>query len=295
MTGPLEQAKAWQAETCSNSQSNAIYQEFCARKYHEMVRILPGLVAEYESALAGAKGADLAISELRARLRHAEAKCDQLKEFSDDLMFNCNQLRNRTQIAEGKCKRLQAELKITTDRAAHNAEQDAAREQILREELARWQKIAIEERAGKLILIKDCTQNEDAADFHHRCECGYSLEKCPIADWWREQAARELGIAPDEQVGTGVFLVEANQAFTDDDAARILKIIEENLMDCDCPKCKADVAVMMKFHDAVLAQSRPVWQITEERITTLRRAHDEYKILPKDFAVLKGMLEECKK
>lgn len=207
----------------------------------------------------------------------------------------------------------------------------------LRSELTRWQKIAIEERAGKLILIKDCTQNEDAADFHHRCECGYSLEKCPIADWWREQAARELG-APDEQVGTGVFLIEANQTFTDDDAARILKITETYLMDCDCAECRADVAVMMKFHDAVLArrsltaeqraaleyaissleqcdsepedpvaveilqsmlaQSRPAWEITEERQAAIELAQYGFRGFPQDaidasIAELQEMLEEA--
>ncbi|MDD3089108.1 MAG: hypothetical protein PHT95_04100, partial [Candidatus Omnitrophica bacterium] len=36
-----------------------------------------------------------------------------------------------------------------------------------------------------------------------------------------------------------------------------------------------------------------VWQITEERKETLRRALEEYKIFPNDQAVLRAMLQEA--
>jgi hypothetical protein len=197
----------------------------------------------------------------------------------------------------------------------------------LQEELTRWQKIAIEERAKILFYIQ---YEENPLE-------QFGLQSEEVKKKYRDQAARELG-APDEQVGTGVFLIEANQTFTDDDAARILKITETYLMDCDCAECRADVAVMMKFHDAVLArrsltaeqraaleyaissleqcdsepedpvaveilqsmlaQSRPAWEITEERQAAIELAQYGFRGFPQDaidasIAELQEMLEEA--
>ncbi|MFA7221163.1 MAG: hypothetical protein WC119_11760, partial [Synergistaceae bacterium] len=46
----------------------------------------------------------------------------------------------------------------------------------------------VEERANKMIQADDCTQNQDAADFHHRCICEYNVKKCPIEQWWLDRA-----------------------------------------------------------------------------------------------------------
>jgi hypothetical protein len=56
-----------------------------------------------------------------------------------------------------------------------------------------------------------------------------------------------------------------SQPFDEDDAARILGIIEKYLVDCDCPECKADVALMLRFQDAVVAASRSPWKVTKDR------------------------------
>jgi hypothetical protein len=88
-----------------------------------------------------------------------------------------------------------------------------------------------------------------------------------------------------------------SQLFDEDDAARILGIIEQYLVDCDCPECKADVALMLRFQDAVIAASRPAWEVTEERKATIRYALA--KIAESDFRdpacqnVLRAMLEEA--
>ena len=270
-------------------------------------------------------------------LQRAREALPLMKETDDPyyetirgLVAECERLQENQCTPEkcyGEIARLQEELKITTDRAAHNTEQDAAGEQILREELTRWRKIAIEERAKILFYIQ---YEENPLE-------QFGLQSEEVKKKYRDQAARELG-APDEQVGTGVFLIEANQTFTDDDAARILKITETYPMDCDCAECRADVAVMMKFHDAVLArrsltaeqraaleyaissleqcdsepedpvaveilqsmlaQSRPAWEITEERQAAIELAQYGFRGFPQDaidasIAELQEMLEEA--
>lgn len=96
----------------------------------------------------------------------------------------------------GEIARLQEELKITSDRAAHNAQRDAAREQILREELAKWQKIAntaidhnASERAYMAISAKGWSDWKTLKE--HDPE---------TANVFIEQATRELGIATSDHI-----------------------------------------------------------------------------------------------
>lgn len=225
--------------------------------HRNATRLLPELVAECERLRADN-------NDLVANRDATEAYIDEMKALRDDLVKNCNHLRNRAQKAES--------------------------------ELARWQKIAIDERAGKLILTRDCTQNEDAADFHHRCECGYSLEKCPIADWWREQAARELGIATGNHIRdtTKMMLTEEQRAVLED-AIDWLEVGSYD-RDCDCTDgMDSDEIDVLR---TMLDQSQPAWEITEGRKTALKYAL--FKMGESQFKAqiceesLRAMLEEAK-
>jgi hypothetical protein len=60
-------------------------------------------------------------------------------------------------------------------------EQQAARIQELEDAL-------VEERGNKMIQTDDCTQNQEAADIHHRCICEYNVKKCPVGQWWLDRA-----------------------------------------------------------------------------------------------------------
>ncbi|MDD3906422.1 MAG: hypothetical protein PHS46_07890 [Candidatus Omnitrophica bacterium] len=113
------------------------------------------------------------IGDIIAAVHNAEAPKDVIKrlgEFNDDLMANCNQLRDRCWKAEG--------------------------------ELARWQQIAIEERA-KCNWYKSTLDDLEISyiPWDSIATGGCNI---PLADYWqeyREQAAQELQLEAAKEAG----------------------------------------------------------------------------------------------
>jgi len=109
-----------------------------------------------------------AIDEIK-RLRVLEANMKRRDDDIDDLLANCNQLRER-------CWKTESEL-------------------------ARWQQIAIDERAR---IILDAEDKFERAKIHHcpntseSCQDDCDLSWCPSAEFWRSVATKELGQAAKE-------------------------------------------------------------------------------------------------
>lgn len=134
---------------------------------------------------------------------------------------------NKTQAA--RIKELEAELA-----EMHNCALEVAGFLAEKENL---EAALVEERANKMIQADDCTQNQDAADFHHRCICEYNVKKCPIEQWWLDRARITL---------------QAEGKIGPDDSKKISHLRPYEVV-------AADLAGM-------LAKS---WQITDERIGLL--------------------------
>ena len=168
-----------------------------------------------------------------------------------ELVAECERLQENQCTPEkcyGEIARLQEELKITADRAAHNTEQDAAREQILREELDRWQKIAAKAAAtaNKAIETTD-------VDWHKM-----------VSEEDIQQAARELGIATsDHIVEANQFILTKEQRAALDNAISALELVERY--------SEIKLADERKVLRSMLDQSRPAWEITEDRKIALHQ------------------------
>ena len=67
----------------------------------------------------------------------------------------------------------------------------------------------VEERANKMIQSDDCTQNEDSADFHHRCICEYNVKKCPMEQWWLDRA--RITLQAEGKIYNGGHIAETDQ------------------------------------------------------------------------------------
>lgn len=130
----------------------------------------------------------------------------------------------------------------------------------------------VEERGNKMIQTDDCTQNQEAADIHHRCICEYNVKKCPVGQWWLDRA--RVALQAEGKIGP-------------DDSKKISHLRPYEVV-------AADLAGM-------LAQS---WQITDERKAALGviLARIEYdQSLPGRFNytvsrakdTLRAMLEEA--
>jgi hypothetical protein len=286
MTDVLKQAKAIDADLaaiCCNMDDK--YHEKYAELAEQALELIGALAARHEVALAGVRGAGLLIGELRDRPEVAEAKYERLQSTMMEI--------------DGHRKIIELQEELSRwQKIAKNTGRSAG---CWRREAAKLQKIAIDERAGKLILTRDCTQNEDAADFHHRCECGYSLEKCPIADWWREQAARELGITIECQheqqiaskdavrcvrcgkmlhfeeitgrairtgIATSDHIREPTKMMLTKEQRAALEYAISSLEQCDS---EPEDPICIKILQSMLDQSRPTWEITEDRKIALHQ------------------------
>jgi hypothetical protein len=82
-----------------------------------------------------------------------------------------------------------------------------------------------------------------------------------------------------------------------DEAREVKDWINSDDDPCDTGDLEPELVLQMCNH--ILAKPKKskktagVWQITEERKETLRRALEEYKIFPNDQAVLRAMLQEA--
>jgi len=129
---------------------------------HNFLQLQPGIT--WEGGINDAmKAACEEIKRLRADIDFSDTN------FVDDLLANCNQLRER-------CWKTESEL-------------------------ARWQQIAIDERAR---IILDAEDKFERAKIHHcpntseSCQDDCDLSWCPSAEFWRSVATKELGQAAKE-------------------------------------------------------------------------------------------------
>ncbi len=207
-----------------------------------------------------------------------------------ELVAECERLQENQCTPEkcyGEIARLQEELKITADRAAHNAEQDAAREQILREELDRWQKIAAKAAAtaNKAIETTD-------VDWHKM-----------VSEEDIQQAARELGIATSDHIRepTKMMLTEEQQSALEI-AIEIYEVAIKKNFESDSVGTILESAGLrhdINVFKAMLTQSRPTWEITEGRRRAIELAQYGFRGFPQDaidasIAELQAMIEEAK-
>ena len=65
--------------------------------------------------------------------------------------------------------------------------------------IAELEDALVEERANRMIQVDDCTQNQEAADFHHRCICEFNVKKCPIERWWLDRA--KIALRAEDKIG----------------------------------------------------------------------------------------------
>lgn len=151
----------------------------------------------------------------------------------------------------------------------------------LRSELTRWQKIAFNEKAWSLFNEK-------------RLGCRQDISFDAVADDFREQAARELGIDTSDHIRdtTKMMMMTAEQRAA-------LEYAISSLEQCDS---EPEDPVAVEILQSMLAQSRPAWEITEERIVLLKSIMSQYKpncvieysIMPDEIEVIAKMLEEAK-
>lgn len=218
-----------------------------------------------------------------------------------------------------ECERLRGELRDTDERASWHMEE----ENWLRGELARLQKIAIEETARRLYPFNmPIWGNLPEEDFEKLMF--YGTERLHGKRYYREQAARELGIESTEckheyqiaskdsvhcgrcgkamefreitgRFGISNHIVETNELVLTSKQRAALELAIERLRE----EGWDDSADMVR---QLLSQSRPGWQATDERKIALRqielfltgsRPNDLHWDL-RAIAILKDMLDEVK-
>jgi len=110
----------------------------------------------------------------------------------------------------------------------------------------------MEERANKMIQSDDCTQNEDAADFHHRCICEYNVKKCPIEQWWLNRA--RITLQAEGKIGNSEHFTDASKMIWQITEERVAALVAMSSLrtDVDCPQCDA----WLHFSD--IAEHAPV-------------------------------------
>ena len=145
------------------------------------------------------------------------------------------------------------------------------------------------ERASEILpeLVAECERLQAAVkDAEEGLTIAYMIGSDAKEKAMRGKAAHELGIATSDHIRdtTKMMMMTAEQRAA-------LEYAISSLEQCDS---EPEDPVVVEILQSMLSQSRPAWEITEERKAAIRRAHDEYKILPKDFAVLREMLEEAK-
>jgi isopentenyldiphosphate isomerase len=160
--------------------------------YDEMVEVIPKLIAEIKclreyNAIAKEEGFYQGIESIKEQLAANDA-------INNDLMTNCNQLRDRCWKAESEVKHLREQLAEVREEQENENKKSFdvfifQKEQLVAKdiELARWQEIAIEERAKSLVIYPD-TWDDLYEVIRHPKTNAHSK------DYYREQAAKELGI-----------------------------------------------------------------------------------------------------
>jgi hypothetical protein len=141
-------------------------------------------IKELETAYLKAQNSNLLrkqeIERLRAALVEHEEHENQTHKVLGNILGTDDTLENVAKRAAVRIKELEAELA-----EMHNCALEVAGFLAEKENL---EAALVEERANKMIQADDCTQNQDAADFHHRCICEYNVKKCPIEQWWLDRA-----------------------------------------------------------------------------------------------------------
>lgn len=218
----------------------------------EMIAEIERLRAENEEALESLTAAYLLGShkkaqEMAARIKSLKKEIGRLKheskveqEFTNSYILHLHE-------AEARIKELEAELA-----EMHNCALEVAGFLAEKENL---EAALVEERANKMIQADDCTQNQDAADFHHRCICEYNVKKCPIEQWWLDRARITLQaegkIGPDAKLRSWQITEERKAALA------AMSNLSETI---SCPDCGvwigfADIGPHMAVLRAMLREA----------------------------------------
>ena len=160
-------------------------------------------------------------------------------------------------------------------------------------ERARLEKIAIEEHASSMYY-----------HFTDTPRSSFSEESEKVKSRYREQAAHELGIATSDHIRepTKMMLTQEQRAALDN-AIEIYEVAIKKNFESDPVGTILESAGLRHDIDvfkAMLDQSRPAWEITEERQAAIELAQYGFRGFPQDtidasIEVLQDMLEECQK
>lgn len=180
-----------------------------------------------------------------------------------------------------ECERLRQDNKYLGDRWTGQS----AKIIDMQKELARWQKVAIEERAKILFYIQ---YEENPLE-------QFGLQSEEVKKKYRDRAARELGIDVGDHIrDTTKMMLTAKQRAA---IRRIIEPIECMLVDHDTDP---EIADAIKVLRSMLSQSRPAWEITEGRRRAIELAQYGFRGFPQNtmidalIVVLQAMLEEAK-
>ena len=154
--------------------------------------------------------------ELQYQLDSAESEIERLRPFeiaARDLDSDLGKIAGERDEQSARIKELEAERAVWIRHYNDTRKKHVALKKLgkMVRQRGKW---LVEERANKMIQSDDCTQNEDAADFHHRCICEYNVKKCPIEQWWLDRARITLQaegkidnsnhiVGPDQMVPNG--------------------------------------------------------------------------------------------
>ena len=195
INNPVEEAD-WESDRVLLEGINESFIETMARKWHAAYRKAQNsnLVRQKEKEFLleeHAKACEMA-SKNRCLSKQQAARIEQLEAEIERLRADLEQ----AEIC------IRARMECIDDQAAHIQELEDA---------------LVEERANEMIQSDDCTQNEDAADFHHRCICEYNVKKCPVEKWWLDRARQAL--QAEGKIGSGDHIAEPNKLIGSGDDA----------------------------------------------------------------------------
>lgn len=192
----------------------------------------------------------------------------------------------RAKKAEAECERLRQDNKYLGDRWAGQS----ATIIDMQIELTRWQKIA-KEATAEASYNDDCITDEIPL---------WKEAKEKIKEDYREQAARELGIATSDHIrDTTKMMLTAEQRAALVSTCQIF----QSAIDSESGKPLSEqVMLLVGINSTIgvmLDQSRPAWEITEERQAAIELAQYGFRGFPQDtidasIAELQEMLEEAK-
>ena len=198
MTDILDQAKNFLKGCCPYETREVELIEGLMAECEALVVALRQMTGEHNLAVIRANATEAECERLQSRVKDFESVAKQAKASVDTLYRlsimlestdyyrarrECNEVANRSITQKSTIYKLVKRLKNRN------------------RELAKWRKIAIEGRANVDFLYAFNADNRHFYSWEDDC---FSEER----KTYREQATHEIGIAPDKQVGTSVYLTK---------------------------------------------------------------------------------------